>query len=273
MPVTPLGQQRGVAGLLLGSPVSLAADPFQPIVDIVGPLGGYLWHHTRGIAVANEQPVETWLDVTNTVAWEQPGVSSLRPIRKAQGVLFDGLDDRMPARDASLLTILDGAHTIVVGFDDVPLSGGTGARQMISAVETGSAATSLQVHVNYSRPDTPNATRMRYLLADASSNVTVDLQSLAGVGAGPYNLAFRSAAPGGVARCDTLTNPLVAVGSTPTRPAGALASVYLTLGCQVRGASPGTPQLFWPGRVQYVILVPAQLSDVQLETIRTALGV
>jgi hypothetical protein len=275
MAVTPLGQQRGVAGLVLGSPVSLGADPFQPIVDLIGPLGGYVWHHTRGISVANEQPVETWLDVTGAVALEQSGASSLRPIRKSGGVLFDGLDDRLPARDAGLLTILDGAYTALLGFDEVPNTsgGGTSTRQVLSAAETASAATSRQVHVNYARPDSPNATRMRNLLADASTNVVIDLQSLGPQGAGPYHLAFRSGAPGGSARCDTLGSPLVQVGSTVTRPAGALASVYLTLGCQVRGASPGVSQLFWAGRVQYVVLVPANLTDLQLETIRVALGV
>ena len=46
--------------------------------------------------------------------------------------------------------------------------------------------------MNYSRPDSPNATRQRMYYQDGSTSQPIDLQALSLKGASGYNVAIRS---------------------------------------------------------------------------------
>lgn len=245
---------------------SLVAPWYQPITDIIG-ANGFLVSHEEGITEAVGQPVSAWRDVRGTTIFTQPGVSSLRPIRFANGLVFDGVDDRFIA-DA-YADLLEGAHTIIIGFDD-PDDVGTAARTVFAAANAASSGTRRQVSTNFSLPSIPNATRERHYLADGATAVSISLIA-ASAGAGPYNLVFRNAGLGGDARADTLTAPLVQLGATVTRPAGVELYTLLTLGARRIGAGPTLTQV-WQGRIRYVLCANFQLSDVELETVRATLS-
>lgn len=262
--VDPFG---GALGRWGGSASGGAPAPwYAPITDLIG--AGFFVEHATGIPDAVGQPVSAWADVRGTPVYTQPGVTSLRPLRNAGNVEFDGIDDRLLA-DA-LAPLLEGAHTLVVGFDD-PDDIGTGARTMVAAANTSSSGTLRQVSLNYSAPSSPNATRQRYYFADGTTGATISLVDLSDIGAGPYNLAFRNVGRGADTRADRLQDPLVQSGLTVTRPAGAEAYTWLTLGCRRIGATPTNTQ-FWLGKVRYVIAAPLELSDAQLEVVRATLS-
>lgn len=88
----------------------LVSPWYAPIVVTLtaGGATGYLWIKDVGISTAIGQPVAMWGDVTGTVAWEQPGASSLCPILQANGLAYDGIDDRHLA-SSSFDTILAGS--------------------------------------------------------------------------------------------------------------------------------------------------------------------
>lgn len=91
---------------------------YDPIVAILtsGGATGYLWLHETGIAGAVGQPVAAWTDTSGAAIWEQPGVSSLRPILQASGLVFDGIDDRMNGA-AGMASILAGsAWSMALGW-------------------------------------------------------------------------------------------------------------------------------------------------------------
>lgn len=89
-----------------GGPSSQWYDPIVAILTSGGATG-YLWLHETGIADAVGQPVVAWADTSGAASWEQPGVSSLRPIRQPNGLVFDGIDDRMNGT-AGMAAILAG---------------------------------------------------------------------------------------------------------------------------------------------------------------------
>lgn len=120
----PFGAQLGRWG---GAPSGgVAPQWYDPIVETLtsGGATGYLWLRETGIATAVGQHVQDWEDVTGAVAWSQPGVSSLRPILQAGGLVFDGIDDRMNA--AGFDSVLTGSTwTMAVGVTAAVLSNST----------------------------------------------------------------------------------------------------------------------------------------------------
>lgn len=104
------GRALGPSIFEIGRPGGgVATNWYDPIVAILtsGGATGYLWLHETGIASAVGQPVAAWADTSGAVAWEQPGVSSLRPIRASGGLILDGIDDRMNGT-AGMAAILAG---------------------------------------------------------------------------------------------------------------------------------------------------------------------
>lgn len=264
-----LNGRGSFGGLKHGSVLLSAGGPstppwYQDIVDIIGPSGFFASHDT-GITEAVGQPVAAWRDVRGKAFLTQPGASSLRPIRFATHLRYDGVDDRHLADSAAPL--FNGAHTVIIGFDD-PDAVGTSARTLFAAANVASSGTFSQVSVNFSVP-APNATRQRYYLAD-SANITNLSLITASAGAGPYDIVFRSNGLGLEARADFLANPLVQIGSSAPAPPLAETFTLFALGVRRLGALPTQTQ-FWQGNIRYIIIAGFALSPAELEVVRTTL--
>ena len=260
----PFGARLGRWG---GAPSGSAAPAWwQPIADLVG--DGFITVYTEGVETADPgAQVVSWDDVRGGVVWAQTGAGSTRPALAANGIVLDGIDDRLEADEYA--PICDGAYTLIIGFDD-PNNTVTAPRTL----ESCATATTLSGgpgldQVVYSNPSVTSATRMRFYLSDNSTSGIASLVSLGALGAGPYDLAFRTAAPGGGAEVMHLLETPTSVVTT-TRPAGVLAHALLTLGARRYGTSPTINQ-YWQGRVRYAILADTLLDNAALTTIRTAL--
>lgn len=258
----PFGATLGRWG---GAPSSGPAW-YQPIADLVGT--GFVTVYTSGVETADPgAQVVSWDDVRGGVVWAQTGAGSTRPALAANGIVLDGIDDRLEADEFA--AIFNGAHTWIIGFDDT--------NDTVAATRTlGGAATSTtissvlgQEYINYSNPSLPSASRQRYFLSDNATAVASSLVGLSAVGAGPYDLAFRTAAPGGGAEVMRMLATPTSV-STATRPAGTLSHALLTLGARRYGGGPILGQ-YWQGRVRYAILADSLLNDAALITIRNTL--
>lgn len=239
---------------------------YQPIVDLVG--GGFVCVYTEGVETADPgAQVTAWNDVRGTPVWLPSGATSTRPVLAANGITFDGVDDRIVA-DA-FAALFNGAHTWLVGFDD-PNDAVVATRTLGGAATATTTSGVLgQNYVNYSNPAVPSTTRQRWLLSDNTSGVAPLLGDLSPLGAGPYDLAFRTAAPGGGAEVVRLLATPTSV-STATRTAGTLSHALLTLGARRYGAAPVIGQ-YWQGRIRYAIMADSVLDNTALATIRTAL--
>lgn len=261
----PFGAGLGRWG---GAPSGGAPAPawWQPIADLVG--AGFVTVYTEGVETsgAGGAQVDSWADVRGGVVWAQTGAGSTRPELAANGLILDGIDDRLEADDYA--PIFDGAYTLLVGFND-PDDATTTTRCLISTSQPAGSSTARQTVFPYSRPGDPLTTRQQYRIVD-TAGVAVSLTSLSALAVGPYDLVARVGAPGasfGVAQTAT---PGISIGSA-TRPNNeASAYTLLTLGARRTGATPTLAQ-YWQGRVRYVILADSLLSNGELTTIRTAL--
>ena len=223
----------------------------------------------QGVAVGN--PVASWKTHNQDTSLDN-ATGSEQPTRLATGVDFDGLSHHLRG-GASMGVLVEGACTIVIGFDDISDTGTTGARTMISAARSTSGGTKRQLSVNYSRPDAPNGTRQRVYMHDGTSSQTVDLQGLSGVGADGYDLAIRCEGRGvpNVTRADRVVDPLVQIGADATRPSNLVEYEYFALGALAVGVGP-TILAKWQGRVRYLLIIPRHLSDAELDTLRDELA-
>lgn len=262
----PFGAGLGRWG---GAPSGGAPAPawWQPIADLVG--AGFITVYTEGVETsgAGSAQVDSWADVRGGVVWAQSGAGSTRPALAANGITLDGIDDRLEADEYAAL--FNGAHTWIVGFNDP--NDTVAATRTLGGAATATTASGVlgQEYVNYSNPASPSTTRQRYFLADTATAVAPNLTGLSPLGAGPYDLAFRTAAPGGGAEVMRLLASPTSI-ATATRPAGVLSHALLTLGARRYGASPTIGQ-YWQGRVRYAILADTLLDNAALATIRTAL--
>lgn len=231
-------------------PAPVVTSVWRPVLLILAAAGGgHLWVHTEGISVANEQPVVAWFDVRGVRQWEQPGASSLRPTRKAGGLLFDGIDDRLngDATITSWLSPSSGPYTMGLGV----VTALSNATTVYWSATSGS--TSSIVNLN-----TQN------VLGRAGGST---LFSTAIVDTGPLSTWITVAGAGSnLAKRRVSTSE--ALGSYGTQLAGIINS---TLGAR-RTAS---PSLFLNGTVAWVVSGPAALSSVDMaaiEAVMTAQG-
>lgn len=241
---------------------------WQPIADLLGGAGLFV-AAGEGITASVGNPVDTWDDVRGGAALAQPGATSLRPLNMGSYVLFDRVDDRMLG-NAKAAT-LNGAHTILVGFDN-PEDTTLAVHTLLSASSATGTSSLGQVSLNYSNPSAPNSTRQRYYVADAASAASVQLMDLSALGAGPYNVALRRQAPGTGAEIEArrLADQSV-IGVDAAAPASAFTFTGFEVGCRSVGATPTRTQ-FWGGRLRYVVLAPFTMSDAQLATCYAALA-
>ena len=251
-----------------GGASSGAAAPawWQPIADLVG--AGFITVYTEGVAAsgAGGAQVDSWADVRGGVVWAQTGAGSTRPTLEANGIVLDGIDDRLEADEFA--SIFDSAYTLLVGFDD-PENTTTTTRCLLSTSQPDGSSTARQTVFPYSRPGDPLTTRQQYRIVD-TAGVAVSLTSLSALAAGPYDLVARVGAPGASFSVAQIATPGTSIGSA-TRPNNeASAYTLLTLGARRTGATPTLAQ-YWQGRVRYAILADSLLSDTALATIRAAL--
>lgn len=261
----PFGAGLGRWGGTASSSAPPAPAWWQPIADLVG--DGFITVYTEGVETAEPgAQVTSWADVRGGVVWAQAGAGSTRPALEEDGIELDGIDDRLEADEYA--SILDGAYTLLVGFND-PDDATTTTRCLISTSQPAGSATARQTVFPYSRPGDPLTTRQQYRIVD-TAGVAVSLTSLSALADGPYDLVARVGAPGasfGVAQTATPGTP---IGSA-TRPNNeASAYTLLTLGARRTGATPTLAQ-YWQGYVRYAILADSILSDAEIATIRTAL--
>lgn len=252
-------------GASLPATSAAVSSPLRAIYQI-DPLAR-VWVHTQGTGVAVANPVATWTSADGLYTLEQ-SVTANRPTRESDGVSFNGINNEMRADGAA--GILNGAYTVCTRCTDVNDSD-TSRRQLWGNYTGGSSTNSRRCsHVNLSRPNVPSPTRLRYLLGANSSARVVSLVSLASLGAaGPYNLAFRSAAPGsGTAEAVRLVDPLAVVASNSWQLV-TMNNDQHTLGSARVNAN---PSLWWQGTVQHHLILGLECSDAQLDTIRDALA-
>lgn len=253
-----------------GSPVSASSNAItSPLAAIwaIDP-DAAIWVKSAGISVGTGAPIPSWATADGRWSWTQAS-TSLQPTRSSGGgAIFDGIDDWLA--DDTLAARCNGAHTMVLGWLQGS-EGATPARTLWCVASDNAGGSTYQVSLNYSRPDSPNATRMRAAWADNTGTlVTISLASLGSKGAGPYLLAQVSGAQGSGARVESLDTPIVEVGSL-TRPAGSATYEWLTLGARRLGAGPTVSQP-WLGTLDTAVLVSLALSDTQLATIRDAIA-
>ena len=260
----PFGASLGRWG---GAPSGAAVPAWwEPIADLVG--DGFITVYTEGVDTsgAGGAQVNSWADVRGGVVWAQTGAGSTRPTLDGDGLVLDGIDDRLEADEYA--SILDGAYTLLVGFDD-PEDSTTTTRCLLSTSQPAGSSTARQTVFPYSRPGDPLTTRQQLRIVD-TAGVGVSLTGLSALAAGPYDLVARVGAPGASFGVAQLASPGTAVGSA-TRPNNeASAYTLLTLGARRTGATPSLAQ-YWQGRVRFAILADSILSDTDIATIRTAL--
>ena len=239
----PFGAGLGRWG---GAPSSGApAAWWQPILDILDTAGGgYLWLHEVGIDTAVEQPVALWEDVTGAQAFVQPGVSSIRPTRKAGALRFDGIDDRMneDTELASWLARSAGPWTVGVGSPQVtPLSSDV----WWGAALTGAGSNLLQLSSNnqFGRVGGPA------ILTGADPRP------------GPVS-AWVAVGGGDALRRVSATETAAAYGTQLT------GINTFTLG----GMRSGSPRNILLGDISWVIVSPAALSSANMLAIETVLA-
>lgn len=246
-------------------PSNALASPWRGI--LLARPGVLIYDHTDpycsgGASVGD--PVSEIRTVDGVVIGTQ-ALSSARPTRTSGGLSFDGMDDYLIC-DAHA-PLLDGAHTVCVGFDD-PEDTSTAIRTLFCASETAGTTAGRQASLNYSRPGSANATRQRWYVADSGGGTTaanVPLTSLSPIGAGPYDLAMRGGAPGGDVRVDKLESPLVQVDTTKTRPSASPPTFdWLYLGCRPVGSAQ-----YWQGVVRHLAIHDESWSDTDTSLYRT----
>lgn len=239
--------RRAALELLCATPAPPVEIWYQPILDTLEAAGGgYLWIHAEGIGEVAEQPVSSWLDVTGTLAWDQAGASSLRPLRKSDGLLFDGVDDRLngPADVTTWLARASGPYTVGVGA----VTAASNATSVYWAATSGSTTSIVNLNTQNVLGRVGGSTLFSTAVVDTgpvSSWITV-----AGSGS---NLSKRR-----VSTAETL-------GAYGTQTAGIVNS---TLGARRTTSA----SLFLSGRVAWVIAAPVALSSAQMLEIETVLS-
>ena len=237
----PFGAQLGRWG---GAPSGgVAPQWYDPIVAILtdGGATGYLWVKDLGIATAIGQPVSDWEDVTGAAIWEQPGVSSLRPILQAGGLVFDGIDDRLNA-GAGLAALFTGSTwTMAVGW---------------SAITAG-------------------VSRVYWGITDGStSNLINPVTSTNRLGFVPAASLFASTAPSAASAAwytrngVNYTRRLNTLESTDTTAVYPVGLNNLTLGAR---RSPSA-SIFFQGTISWVILTSRALNTTERADISTLLS-
>lgn len=215
---------------------------YAPIVAILtsGGATGYLWLHEVGIPNAVGQPVEAWEDTTGALAWVQAGASSLRPLRAATEITFDGIDDRMNG-EAGISSVLSGATwTMAAG----------------------------------ARTNTASGTRFYWTITDGSVSNIMGLTAVHRLSFVPAATLFASATSAGplsvwVTRAgDDFTRRLSAVESLGTNATYPVTLNLPTLGAR-RTTSTG---LFFQGSLAWVALTTRTLSSADMLAIETILA-
>ena len=227
-----------------------AAPPapwYQSILDTLAAAGGgNLWLHEVGIDTAVEQPVATWDDVTGTIAWEQAGASSLRPLRKTDGLLFDGIDDRLnaPADVTTWLARASGPYTVGIGT----VTALSNATTVYWAATSGSTASIVNLTTQNVLGRTGGSTLFSTAVVD-----TGPVSSWVAIAGSGSNLAKRR-----ISTAETL-------GSYGTQAAGIVNS---TLGARRTTSA----SLFLNGKIAWAIVCPVALSSDDMLAIETTLA-
>lgn len=242
----PLGGTLGRWGGAPGGSTPPAPPWYQPILDVLTAAGGgYLWLHGFGVDEPLEQPVAEWLDVTGAVAWDQMGASSLRPTRKADGLLFDGVDDRLngSADVTGWLARASGPYTMGVGS----VTNLSNATSVFWAATSGSTASIVNLNT-------------QQVLGRAGGSTLFS----AVTDTGPLS-TWITVAGGGANLTKRRLSAVEVLGSYGTQLAGIVNS---TLGAR-RTTS---PSLFLSGRVAWVIACPVALSSADMLAIENTLA-
>lgn len=205
----------------------------------------------------------TTINTVNGIQIGTQGLSGSRATRLASSLSFDGTDDHYICNTHASLT--GQAHTLIFGFDN-PEDTTTSVRTLFCASAGSSSATTRQTSVNYSRPGSPNATRQRYYISETSS-ITASLLGYS-IGAGPYNLALRAAAPGGTMRADRLDGSLTSISSATRSADDAIGYVWCYLGVRAVGATPSLAQ-YWQGDIRHFAIDDENWDDIDTALYRT----
>lgn len=229
------------------------------------------WLRNRGIDATTGDPIDEWRCHNRAALTWDTSSASVRPALLAGGVDFDGLTQHFRGGQP-IGELLEGACTLLVGFDGVDTSALTSVRTMICAASDDSTASTRQISVHYSRPDSPNGTRQRVLMHGGTVSQMISLTSLSSEGADGYNIAVCSEGRGvsGGTRCEHLVDPLVQIGPAVLRPSTLHTYEYASLGARAVGIAPTISQ-YWQGVMRYLAISDEDSTDAELEAIRDAL--
>lgn len=235
-------------GLLRLSMAAAAAAPpmwYDPIVATLtaGGAQGHLWLHDHGVSVAVGAPVAYWLSTDGEASWEQPGASSLCPLLQADGLAFDGIDDRQ----------LAGAST------DTLLAGSTWTFALGAPSAVASASRAYWATTDGSTSNRYNAVTNNDLGASAAGS-GVSLFGAA-TASPPMGVWFSRSGATYVRRLGAVYS----VGSWPSSPTGLQ---LLTLGAR-RAPSAG---VFYSGKISWVLLTTRALNTTEMGDIASILA-
>lgn len=207
-------------------------------------------------------PVENIYTVNGILIGTQ-AISSLQATRTANGLAFDGIDDRYICNNHANMT--EQQHTMVWGFDN-PEDTTTTVRTLFCASASSSATTTRQTSVNYSRPSSPNATRQRYYISEAAS-ISTSLQGYS-IGAGPYDMVLRAGASGGSMRAARLNATLTSISSNTRSADDGIAYKWCYIGCRAVSATPNLAQ-YWQGDIRHFAIDNTEWSDTDTQIYRS----
>lgn len=234
------------------------ASPWQPIlaakpnVLIFDGLDPYCY---GGVSVSS--PV-TDMKAVNGATIGTQATSGKCGTRLSNALSLDGADDHYLCD--SYGSIFEGAHTVLVGFDDPGAAGAT--RHMLAASKATSSTATLAYRFTYVGGANSTNTQTIYT-HDGKSLVRVNLFGLSA----PYDLVTRNAGLGGAIENDKLDATLTAIASG-TRPAVAQTYERLTLGALSYGAG-ATKTAYWVGKIRHLALDDEAWDDTDTLLYRT----
>lgn len=215
---------------------------WQPIADALNSSGntGFLWLYDEGTGATTGQPVASWMDVTGTIAWAQAGASSIRPQLDVNGLVWDGIDDRM-----------NGPSEVSVILSNLTWSVGIGVQSNL-----------------------PSGTRFYWSITDNSVSNIAGLTTLHRMAFAPSATIFTSASESGPLSIWTVRDDLGFDRRLSTAESTrAIAAYPVSLNTPTLGArrSP-TSGLFFQGSISWVMMTTRKLTSSDMLAIETILN-
>lgn len=243
-----------------------SSDPLDAIYAIDP--NAKVWVHTRGLSAGLLSPVSAW-DTANGNATLIQATTSKQPVRYADGLYWDGIDDEMTAH--AIAPLFANAHSVITSVRD--LSTANNIRTLWIAAQN-LVSTSIREHVSLNAADGTAAlsTRWRVLQAATATATTLDLSSLYGIGStgGTVRTAYITPAPSSLGTGQVYTfGPSPSLVASGSWSASTFVPDLFTVGSQRYSTSGPGGQ--WQGTLPHIVVLTKQVTTLELATIYAAL--